>query len=116
MSYDVDDINKIVYIILVEDVYIILVEDVIKGVQRLKLGKSDGEEGLNSDHIIHGPRILYVLLTLVFNSTLGHEYCPASILAGTMAPIPKDKTDLAYTSDNFRIVAKLFDVIMPSKE
>ena len=73
-------------------VYNISVEDVIEGVQRLKLGKSDGEEGLNSDHIIHGPRILYVLLTLVFHSMLVHGYSPDFVLVGTMVPIPKNKS------------------------
>ena len=82
----------------------------------------DGEEGLNSDNIIHGPTILYVLLTLVFNSILVHGYSPDSMLVGTMAPIQKDKRQSACTSDNFRaitlssIVAKLFDVIILSKE
>ena len=65
-------------------------------------------KSLNSDHIIHGPRILCVLLTLVFNSTL--------------APMPNDKRQLECTSDNLTaiirnsIVAKLFDVIILSKE
>ena len=49
-------------------------------------------KSLNSDHIIYGPRILYVLLTLVFNSMLVHGYSPDSMLVGTMAPIPKDKS------------------------
>ena len=71
-------------------VYNISVEDIIEGVQRLKLGKSKGEEGLNSDHVIHGPRILYVLLTLVFNCMLVHRYSPDAMLVGTMAPIPND--------------------------
>ena len=38
--------------------YDICVDDTVKGVRRLKLGKSDGEEGLSSDHIINGPRLL----------------------------------------------------------
>ena len=59
-------------------------------VQQLKLGKSDGEEGLNSEHIKHGPRILYVLLTLVFNSMLVYGNNHDSIV-GTMVPMPKDK-------------------------
>ena len=64
----------------------------------------------------------YVLLTLVFNSMLVHGYSPDSMLVGTMAPIPKDKRQLTCTSDSFRvvtlsnIVAKLFDVIVLSKE
>jgi len=32
--------------------YDISVDDVIKGVQRLKLGKSDDKEGLNSDTLV----------------------------------------------------------------
>ena len=56
VSYDVDEMNSIGADIK-EHVYNISVEDIIEGVQRLKLGKSDGEEGLNSDHIIHGLRI-----------------------------------------------------------
>ena len=68
----------------------ISVEDVIEGVRRLKLGKSDGEEDLNSDLTIHGPRIRYVQLTLVINSMLVHGYIPDSMLVGTMIPIPKD--------------------------
>ena len=66
MSYDVDETNSIgaeINMQIKEHVYNISIEDVIEGVQRLKLGKLDGENGLNSDHIIHGPRILYVLLT-----------------------------------------------------
>ena len=58
------------------------------------LGKSDGEEGLSSDHIINGPRLLYVLLTMVFNSMLIHGVSPKSMLVGTMIPIPKDRRQL----------------------
>ena len=102
--------------------YNICVDDTIKGVRRLKLGKSDGEEGLSSDHIINGPRLLYVLLTMVFNSMLIHGVSPESMLVGTMIPIPKDRRQLRCTSDNFRaitlssIVGKLLDLIILSKE
>ena len=86
-----------------------------------KLGKSDGEEGLNSNHIIHGPKILFVLLTLIFNSMLVHGFSHDSMLEGTVVPIPKDKRQLVCTSDSFTaitlgsIVAELFDAIL-SKE
>ena len=83
-------------------IIIICVDDTVKGVRRLKLGKSDGEEGLSSDHIINGPRLLYVLLTIVFNSMLIHGVSPESMLVGTMIPIPKDRRQLWCTSDNFR--------------
>ena len=103
--------------------YNICVDDTVKCVRRLKLGKSDGEEGLSSDHIINGPRLLYGLLTMVFNSMLIHGVSPESMpLRGTMIPIPKNRRQLRCTSDNFRaitlssIVGKLLDLIIMSKE
>ena len=53
---------------------------------------------------------------------LVHGFSPDSLLVGTMVPIQKDKRQLLCTSDNFRaitlgsIVAKLFDVVILSKE
>ena len=98
MSYDVDEMNVINTEInkqIKENVaYNISVDEVTEGVQRLKLVKSDGEEGLNSNHIIHGPKIFFVLLTLMFNSVLVHGFSPDSMLVGTMVPIPKDKRQL----------------------
>ena len=126
VSYDVDEMNVINTEInkqIKENVaYDITVDEVIEGVQRLKLGKSDGEEGLNSNHIIHGPKILFVLLALIVNSMLVHGFSPNSMLVGSMVPIPKDKRQLVCTSENFRaitlgsIVTKLFDVVILSKE
>ena len=126
MSYDVDEMNVINTEInkqIKENVaYDMSVDEVIEGVQRLKLGKSDDEEGLNSNHIIHVSKILFVLLAIIFNSMLVHGFSPDSLLVGTMVPIPKDKRQLVCTSDKFRaitlgsIVAKLFDVVILSKE
>ena len=103
VSYDVDEMNIINTEInkqIKENVaYDISVDEVIEGVQRLKLGKSDGEEGLNSNHIIHGTKILFVLLALIFNNMLVHGFSPDSMLVGTMVPIPKDKRQLVCTSD-----------------
>ncbi len=39
--------------------------DVIKTVVHLKQGKTDGEEALISDNIIHGTHSLYLLLTII---------------------------------------------------
>ena len=99
MSYNADEMNSIGAEINKQIrehvVYNISVEDVI-GVQRLKLGKLVGEEGLKYDHIIHGPRILYVLLTFVFNGMLVQGYSPDPMLLGTMVTIPKDKRQCAW--------------------
>ena len=128
VSYDVDEMNVINTEInkqIKENVaYYISVEEVIEDVQRLKLGKSDGDHTWpeNFNHIIHGPKILFVLLALIFNSMLVHGFSHDSMLVGTMVPIPKDKRQLVCTSDKFRaitlgsIVAKLFDVVILSKK
>ena len=57
-----------------------------------------------------------------FNSMLVLGCSPDSMLVATMVPVPKNKRQLTYTSDNFRaitlsnIVAKLFDVILSMEQ
>ncbi len=86
--------------------------------KRFKLGKSDGEEGLSSDHIINGPKLLTVLLTSVFNCMVVHGVSPYSMLNGTMISIPKGKRKLLCCSENYRsitlssIIGKVFDWVL----
>lgn len=102
--------------------YTLTVADVQLAINRLKLGKCDGEEGLNSDHIIHGPHLLTVMLTSVFNCMIVHGICPFSMIDGTMLPIPKCKRKLLSCSDNYRaitlgsIICKVFDWVILLKE
>ena len=44
--------------------YIITVTDVMNAIAHLKSGKSDGSEGLFSDHFIHGTHRFYVILSM----------------------------------------------------
>ncbi len=71
------------------NIYKLSIDDVEKSIKRLKLGESDGEEGLSSDHIINVPHLLTVLLTSVFNCMIVHGVSPDSMINGTMIPIPK---------------------------
>ncbi len=104
------------------EIYKVNVHDVIKAVYKLKHGKFDGEEGLNSEYIINGPHLLTVLLTCVFNCMLVHGVTPDSMLAGTMVPIPKGNRSILTCSDNCRaitrssIVGKVFDWVVLIKE
>ncbi len=68
--------------------YVITVSDVIKSIGHLKHGKTNGTEGLFSDHIINGWDSLYVYLTMIYNAILIHGISPESIFLGTMVPIP----------------------------
>ncbi len=85
--------------------YVISVADVIKSLAHLKQFKTDGEEGLMSDNIIHGTHSLYVLLTIVFNAMLIYGVSPDSMILGTMVPIPKNKKKSLCNSDNYRAIA-----------
>ena len=88
-------------------VYEIELNNVKTAIAHLKLGKSDGEEGLNSDHIIQGSVLLQKYLTFVFNAMLSHGLSPDSMLNGTMIPIPKGKGKAIICSDNYRAITLL---------
>ena len=63
------------------------VDDAIK---KLKLGKSDGSDGLISDYINNGTSLLSHNLSLLFSLMLSHCYTPTSFCVSTMIPIPKN--------------------------
>ena len=93
-----------------------------KKLVNLKSGKNDGEEGLVSDHFIHGTVLLQVMITCLFNCMLVHGICPSTMICGTMIPIPKDKKKSLRCSDNYRaitlgsIMSKILDSVIMSKE
>ncbi len=82
--------------------YCVCVEDVVNAVKHLKSGKSRGEEGLNSDHLINAPYRLILILCQIFNIMIVHGMCPQSMLIGTMISIPKEKRQVVCKLDNFR--------------
>jgi hypothetical protein len=90
--------------------------------KRFKSGKSDGNVGLFSDHLIHGTALLYDLLITLFNSMIVHCISPGDMLIGTMVPIPKGKRCNTSCSDNFRgiclqsLLCKILDIFMLNKE
>ena len=103
--------------------FVIYINDVEEAIANLKLGKSDGEEGLVSDHFINGTMLLQVLITCLFNNCmLVHGVCPDTMSCGTMIPIPKDKRKSLDCSDNYRaitlgsIVSKILDSVILLKE
>ena len=102
--------------------YSISTEDIVNAVTHLKCGKSDGAEGLYSDHFIHGTGRFYVILSLLFTLFLSHGFSPESMIIGTMIPIPKDKKKSLSNSSNYRAIAlssifsKILDWIILIKE
>ena len=96
----------------------ITVNHVKEAISKLKSGKSGGDEGMYSDHVINGTNSLVVWLTCLFNCMLVHGVCPSSMSWGTMVPIPKDKRKSLACSDNYRaitlssIIGKVFDWVI----
>ncbi len=93
-------------------------DDVESALKLLNQHKRDGGEGTYSDHFIHGPRRLKVMISLLFSSILTHGYTPQKLLEATIVSIPKDmKKDLS-DSDNQRGIAlcsamcKIFDLVI----
>ncbi len=74
------------------------------------------------DHIIHAGDRLACYLVLIFTSMLHHGSLQASMLLGTMIPLPKGKCINLSCSDNYRaitlssILGKLLDFIILNKE
>ena len=67
----------------------ITVQQVKNAVMELKQGKKE-ENGLYSNHFIHGKDRLIVLITLLFNLMLIHGIAPGDLLLGTMIPLIKN--------------------------
>ena len=85
--------------------YNITVTDVINTIAHLKSGKSDGSEGLFSDHFIHGTHSFYVILSMLLTSMFSHRFSPNSMILETMIPILKDKKKSMCNSGNYRAIA-----------
>ena len=127
VPYDENDMNDIKNIVLnrihneSKVTYCVTVQDVSNAIKQLKSGKSDGEEGLQSDHVIHAPHLFTVLLTAIINCMLVHGTSPETMITGVMVPIPKSKGQICK-SDNYRaitlssIIGKVVDLIILVKE
>ena len=58
--------------------------DIVNLIGDLKAGKSDGNLGLFSDHIINGSQLLLKYITLLFNSMIIHGIAPSNMSKGTL--------------------------------
>ena len=70
------------------------------------------ENGIFSNHIIHGTEKLFKALTLLYNGMLIHGVSPSELLIGTMVPLQKDKRKAHHSSDNYRALASLVNFMM----
>ena len=96
--------------------------EIVTIIKNLKKGKSDGNIGLFSDHIIQGTPKLFGLLKILINLMIIHGISPKDLLIGTIIPIPKNKRVNVSNSDNFRgiclqsVICKVIDLVMLCKD
>ena len=102
--------------------HVITVNDIKLAINSLASGKSDGNLGIFSDHIIRGTDLLHQYIVLLFNAMLTHGFTPDIMCVGTIIPIVKNKRQSTNNSDNFRGIClqsslcKLLDIIILHKE
>ena len=71
-------------------------------IRSIKHGKSDGNQGLTTDHLKHGSHKLRVYISLLFTAMLSHGYIPKAMLLSTIVAIPKDRRKSLNESENYR--------------
>ena len=128
VSYNINEMNRLeneikshIDIGCSKHIHNIHVQEVKDGISKLKLGKKE-ENGLFSNHFIHGSNRLIVVITLLFNSMHIHGIAPDDLLLGTMIPLIKDSRESKQSSDNYRALtigtslSKLLDIVILNRE
>lgn len=86
-------------------VHTVMYSDVCNAVQRLKLHKSCGPDGIPAEAIKHAGHLLSVHLTLFFNMCLCHCYIPDELIKTTVVPLLKNKSGDISDINNYRAIA-----------
>ena len=94
------------------------IADINQAIAFIKPNKSDGNLGLNSNHMKHSGNSLRVHLTLLINMCFRNGIMPYDLLISTIISIPKDLRQSLCNSDNYRGISlvssinKMFDVLI----
>ena len=74
-------------------------------IKRLKKGTSAGSDNLTSEHFIYAHENVCVLLSLLFNAMLIHNYLPLKFMDTVLIPILKDTKGDITDCNNYRPIA-----------
>jgi len=80
-------------------------ETIKQAVRKLKHGKSDGDAGLYSSHLIYACEVYFCHLSLLFNSMYVHGYLASPLLTANIVSIPKDYRKSLSDGSNYRGIA-----------
>ena len=72
---------------------------------KIKFGKTDANNGCDSNHFKNGTDKLNVYFSLLFTAMLTHNYVPCSMMTSTIIPIQKNRRKSLNDSDNYRAIA-----------
>ena len=97
---------------------VVTTEDVSEAIKYLKSGKSDGNKGLISNHLLMSCEEVKEQLGKLITAINTHGYQPRDVLMGTIATIPKDSRGNICSGKNYRgitlcsSIAKVIDIVM----
>ena len=96
----------------------IVVEEIEDALKVLKLGRSKGADGLNSEHLLYGGTAVTLWLKKIFNTIISLEEIPSCLKEGVVVPIYKGKGKDPLSTSSYRgitlssVIAKTFEVVI----
>jgi len=97
------------------------INDIEKCIEKLKLNKSSGHDGLTAEHVVNSHPALVVHFKLLFWIMLKFSFIPDDLGVGTIVPIVKDYRGDLSSVDNYRpitispVISKLFEILLIEK-
>ena len=93
-------------------------EMVKDAIQKLKTGKSCGNDGLAAEHFKHASANINVLFSLFYTTAINHGYLPNNFMKTIIVPLVNNKTGDISDVNNYRPIAlvtvtsKIFENIL----
>ena len=79
--------------------------EVESAIRHLKMNKSAGPDGIESEHLRFGGYDLSIHMSIAFTAFLRHAFVPSQFLGSYIVPIIKDKEGNLSNPDNYRGIA-----------
>ena len=92
--------------------------EVSEAIKSLKNGKTAGLDNMYGEHYKYAHNKIHVLLALLFNAMIIHNFLPKAFMDTTLVPLIKDRKGIVTSSDNYRplaitcVVSKILELIL----
>ena len=97
------------------------IEEIEVSIKKLKPGKAEGIDGLQSEHLKLGGPLLTLWLKQIFCAFIKLEQIPSSLLTGIICPIYKGKGKDPLSCNSYRgititsALTKVFEFTIPNR-